>query len=176
MLGLVVLGQRPDRDLPHDKFQVIYLIHKARTELDFSVSGDGQSDPYVHSSKSTGLRVAVQNQFFTVDSILGTVLRLFFFHFTVTFLTTFERQWSSFFKWKIGALERLSNLLRINYYVAAAAAKSLQSCPTLCDPIDGLPPGSPIPGILQARTLEWVAVSFSNAWKWKWSRSVVSDF
>ena len=50
---------------------------------------------------------------------------------------------------------------------AAAAAKSLQSCPTLCDPIDGSPPDSPIPGILQARTLQWVAVSFSNAWKWK---------
>ena len=46
---------------------------------------------------------------------------------------------------------------------AAAAAKSLQSCPTLCDPIDGSPPGSPAPGILQARTLEWVAISFSNA-------------
>ena len=50
---------------------------------------------------------------------------------------------------------------------AAAAAKSLQSCPTLCDPIDGSPPGSPNLGILQARTLEWVAISFSNAWKWK---------
>ena len=50
---------------------------------------------------------------------------------------------------------------------AAAAAKSLQSCLTLCDPIDGSPPGSPIPGNLQARTLEWVAISFSNAWKWK---------
>ena len=49
----------------------------------------------------------------------------------------------------------------------AAAAKSLQSCPTLCDPIDSSPPGSPAPGILQARTLEWVAISFSNAWKWK---------
>ena len=48
-----------------------------------------------------------------------------------------------------------------------AAAKSLQSCPTLCDPIDGSPPGSPVPGILQARTLEWVAISSSNAWKWK---------
>ena len=46
---------------------------------------------------------------------------------------------------------------------SAAAAKSLQSCPTLCDPMDGSPPGSPIPGILQARTLEWVAISFSNA-------------
>ena len=45
-------------------------------------------------------------------------------------------------------------------------AKSLQSCPTLCDPIDGSLPGSPVPGILQARTLEWVAISFSNAWKW----------
>ena len=52
------------------------------------------------------------------------------------------------------------------YYVkpcAAAAAKSLQSCPTLCDPIDGSPPGFPVPGILQARTLEWVAISFSSA-------------
>ena len=58
---------------------------------------------------------------------------------------------------------------------AAAAAKSLLSCPTLCDPIDSSPPGSPIPGILQARTLEWVAISFSNVWKWKWSRSVMSN-
>ena len=49
----------------------------------------------------------------------------------------------------------------------AAAAKSLQSCPTLCDPTDGSPPGSPVPGILQARTLEWVVISFSNTWKWK---------
>ena len=57
------------------------------------------------------------------------------------------------------------------YYIttaaAAAAAKLLQSCSTLCDPIDGSTPGSPVPGILQARTLEWVAISFSNAWKWK---------
>ena len=51
--------------------------------------------------------------------------------------------------------------------ITAAAAKSLQSCPTLCDPIDGSPPGSTVPGILQARTLEWVAICFSNAWKWK---------
>ena len=53
------------------------------------------------------------------------------------------------------------------------AAKSLQSCPTLCNPVDGSPTGSPVPGILQARTLEWVAISFSNAWKW--SCSVVFD-
>ena len=54
-----------------------------------------------------------------------------------------------------------------NYAAAAAAAKSLQSCPTLCDPIDGSPPGSPLPGILWARTLEWVAISFSDVCKWK---------
>ena len=48
-----------------------------------------------------------------------------------------------------------------------AATKSFQSCPTLCDPTDSSPPGSPVPGILQARTLEWVAISFSNAWMWK---------
>ena len=64
--------------------------------------------------------------------------------------------------------KKIKNLFQhniINYAAAAAAAaaKSLQSCPTLCDPIDGSPPGSPIPGILQARTLEWVAISFSKA-------------
>ena len=57
--------------------------------------------------------------------------------------------------------------LSLNRPHAAATANSLQSCPTLCDPIDGSPPVSPVPGILQARTLEWVAISFSNAWKWK---------
>ena len=51
----------------------------------------------------------------------------------------------------------------LRFSTAAAAAESLQSCPTLCDPTDGSPPGSPVPGILQARTLEWVAISFSNA-------------
>ena len=63
----------------------------------------------------------------------------------------------------------LSTILRVP--AAAAATKSLQSCPTLCDPRDGSPPGSPVPGILQARTLEWVAISFSNAW----SESVVAQ-
>ena len=58
---------------------------------------------------------------------------------------------------------------KANYCVhaAAAAAKPLQSCLTLCDPVDGSPPGSPVPGILQARTLEWGAIAFSSAWKWK---------
>ena len=62
------------------------------------------------------------------------------------------------------------NIKKLNYNTNIKyqhAAKSLQSCPTLCNPIDGSPPGSPVPGILQARTLEWVVISFSSAWKWK---------
>ena len=64
--------------------------------------------------------------------------------------------------------------LKILLIHVAAAAKSLQSCPTLCDPIDGSPPGSPVPGILQPRTLEWVAISFSSAWKWKLNVKLLS--
>ena len=63
--------------------------------------------------------------------------------------------------------ENRKNMKQLWYNAAAAAAKPLQSCPTLCDPIDSSPPGSPVPGILQARILEWVAISFSNTWKWK---------
>ena len=65
---------------------------------------------------------------------------------------------------------RLNTILTVTQIIlpaAAAAAKLLQSCPILCDPVDSSPPGFPVPGILQARTLEWVAISFSNAWKWK---------
>ena len=62
---------------------------------------------------------------------------------------------------------RVLNVSWQKEFSETAAAKSLQSCPTLCDPIDGSPPGSPVPGILQARTLEWVDISFSSAWKWK---------
>ena len=64
-------------------------------------------------------------------------------------------------------LDPYRNLLKATLAAAAAAAKSLQSCPTLCDPIDSSPLGSTVPGILQERTLERVAISFSNAWKWK---------
>ena len=60
-----------------------------------------------------------------------------------------------------------SDLTAVEPISNAATAKSLQSCPTLCNPIDSSPPGSPVPVIFQARTLEWVAISFSNAWKWK---------
>ena len=61
----------------------------------------------------------------------------------------------------------LLNLLSPSWFHPSAVAKSLQSCPTLCNPIDGSPPGSAVPGILQARTLEWVAMPFPSAWKWK---------
>ena len=66
-----------------------------------------------------------------------------------------------------GALHNSTSLVLWKILIKSSAAKSLQSCPTLCNPIDSSPPGSPIPGILQARILEWVAISFSNAWKWK---------
>ena len=74
--------------------------------------------------------------------------------------------------WKMKDKERAKGKYKMQNFLflsqrnaAAAAPKLLQSCPTLCDPIDGSPPGSPIPGIFQARTLEWVAISFSNACK-----------
>ena len=76
---------------------------------------------------------------------------------------------TSFLSVSSGGLEGLHRTVQLqllqHYWLghAAAAAKSLQSCPTLCDPVDGSPPGSPVPGILQARTLEWIAISFSNA-------------
>ena len=70
-------------------------------------------------------------------------------------------------EWRIWGTLRQPVFARQSKTAAAAAAKSFQSCPTLCDSIDGSPPGSPLPGILQARTLEWVAISLSNAWKWK---------
>ena len=88
----------------------------------------------------------------------------------------FKRSWSLFLLSIESGIEHTSELAHVSSRKlglclpspsAAAAAKSLQSCPTLCDPIDGSQPGSPVPGILQARTLEWVAISFSNAWKWK---------
>ena len=83
-----------------------------------------------------------------------------------------RRESLTFLLEEIEMRERKSKILLLEnhwkeFLTYAAAAKSLQSCPTLCDPRDGSPPGSPVPGILQARTLERVAISFSNAWKWK---------
>ena len=78
-------------------------------------------------------------------------------------LWTLENHWIFF----LLKLVWIGSLLLGYALAAAAAAKSLHLSPTLCDPIDGSPPGSLVPGILQARILEWVAISFSNAWKWK---------
>ena len=75
---------------------------------------------------------------------------------------TCDKKWILYKWWWPAQRLDLENMPNAN-----ANAKSLQSCPTLCDTIDGSPPGSAIPGILQARILEWVAISFSNAWKWK---------
>ena len=69
--------------------------------------------------------------------------------------------------WRVCVCARVWCVCVFSRFAAATDAKLLQSCPTLCDPVDGSPPGYPVPGILQARTLEWVAISFSNAWKWK---------
>ena len=92
------------------------------------------------------------------------------FHSTISYITMtvwMSKSWVlslkniSFLKFRGRGIE-VCNIYNTTYSAAAAAAKSLQSCPTLCDPIDGSPPGFPIPGILQARTLEGVAISFSN--------------
>ena len=80
--------------------------------------------------------------------------------FYMLVLCRFRNKWITSFKEDTCEVQFLRK-------AAAASVKSLQSCPTLCDPIDGSPPGSPVSGILRARTLEWVAISFSNAWKWK---------
>jgi len=103
-----------------------------------------------------------------VHGVTKSQIRLSNFHFHFTLHSFLIKKSSSYQK---PPAHRWSS--KFNYIVlkiasaATAAAKSLQSCPTLCDPIDGSPPGSPVPGILQARTLEWVAISFSKAWKWK---------
>ena len=102
-----------------------------------------------HPHMTTGKTIAL-----TRWTFVSKVMSLFFnklARLVITFLPRSKQKW-------ISSYITQSSPNRIN-----AAAKSLQSCPTLCDPIDGSPPGSPVPGILQARTLEWVAISFSNA-------------
>ena len=83
--------------------------------------------------------------------------------FDIAFLWDWNENWPFPVMWPLLSCPNLRFPNFQFYKVAAAAAKSLQSCPILCDPRDGSPPGSPVPGILQARTLEWVAISFSNA-------------
>ena len=88
-------------------------------------------------------------------------------NFAYTSLNFFQKKMypiGTFLNWHLKLFIINSKNMQIyNFGNSAAGAKSLQSCPTLCDPIDGSPPGSPVPGILQARTLEWVAISFSSA-------------
>ena len=117
-----------------------------------------------------------------ITTEVGEFVVLVFVHFALTEASSFHGSyiyptWPKIYTMKgqahLGKLQSRQGLftslllLQTRHIAPAAAAKSLQSCPTLCDPIDGSPPGSPVPGILQARTLEWVAISFSNAWKWK---------
>ena len=92
-------------------------------------------------------------------------MKLYSWHCTFYIFSLFEC-WNFYRCWDRNYLI-ICRLARYLVIAAAAAAKSIQLCPTLCDPRDGSPPGSPVPGIPQARTLEWAAISFSNAWKWK---------
>ena len=101
-----------------------------------------------------------KNQIIMIKQILVTGLTFKCYWKKVWFLVYWNIPFGT-----VSGIKWIEDKLRIQF--AAAAAKSLQSCPTLCDPIDGGPPGFPVPGILQARTLEWVAISFSNVWKWK---------
>ena len=102
--------------------------------------------------------------------LLAAPLVVSFFHASLSLSPFVSRLWSSSVYLVNISFTSIHSPIHSSLYlvhVTAAAAKSLQSCPTLCDPIDGSPPGSPVSGILQARTLEWVAISFSNVWKWK---------
>ena len=114
---------------------------------------------------STSILRAAAALHFTSVKVLDSTIQCYFFFFKSQLpfknvLNFFSKQTTFHWNW-------VDLQCSVSFRYAAAAAKSLQSCPTLCGPIDGRPPGSPVPGILQARTLEWAAISFSNAWKWK---------
>ena len=117
------------------------------------------------SSLYTHFNLFLSNSLIWGLSILACLAVVNHFHFM-----SISQSIHAFFLKNVHFTENYSQYIVITYAAAAAAAaaaKSLQSCPTLWEPIDGSPPGFPVPGILQARTLEWVAISFSNAWKWK---------
>ena len=116
--------------------------------------------PVIFPTQGSNPRLLHCRQIFTIWETTREVLHNFQW-LTLWFYLTFNFT-SSFFHYA-----EILYFYVIMFISTAAAAKSLQSCPTLCDPIDGIPPGYPVPGILQARTLEWVAISFSNTWKWK---------
>ena len=121
--------------------------------------GTGVSWRYTTAGRSVTLTLPP-----LVSTSASLKMEIIFFFFT---LPDWEILLMCFINDKAIGISVLGIWQLLSHAAAASAAKSLQSCPTLCNPIDGSPPGSPVPGILQARTLEWVDISFSNAWKWK---------
>ena len=120
--------------------------------------------------------VSLSNSLSDFSEFLVNIQIFFNTYYELGIIPCAEGTWSSeSLAWQVDSLP-LSQL-GCPHYIAAAAAKSLQSCPTLCNPIDGSPPGSTtIPGILQARTLEWVAISFSNAASKQFGASQVAQW
>ena len=122
------------------------------------------SHPYMTTGKTTAL---------TRQTFVGKVMFLLLnmlSRLDITFLPRSQRLLISWLQSPSAVLlepKKIKSEQLLIFIAAATADKSLQSCPTLCDPTDSSPPGFPVPGILQVRTLEWVAISFSNAWKWK---------
>ena len=138
-----------------------------------------QRDPKIIKPRLFILKIHLANSTFRVlKTLLGfwlmTVYLDFTMHSNVLYMCQCAFKFLEFYLGEILETKVEVNFSRYNFYLLLPAAKSLQSCPTLCDPIDRSPPGSPIPGILQARTLEWVAISFSNAWKWKVKEKLLS--
>ena len=113
----------------------------------------------------TPRKILVQDLVWEAPS-LKTYLKWFRQSGSLYFLSQFHKLFINWHRLFLKLAQEIKRLILLKQ-IAAKSAKSLQSCPTLCDPIDNSPPGSPVPGILQARTLEWIAISFSNAWKWK---------
>ena len=133
------------------------LLHKT-LKLSVHISTSSSNESGVHEIRiETSLKAQVSHMKMWLKYLLSSFILYYF-------LSPNSHLWTH--EYLDQSTEENSSLYYKWLYMLCAA-KSLQSCPTLCDPIDGSPPGSPIPGILQARTLEWVAISFSNAWKWK---------
>ena len=112
--------------------------------------------------KKTELKEGLQNAF--IHRIL-----FLYIHWAQFRWWSHKRRWELSVPGKLQAswLQMEGEISEVLLLLSTTTTTSLQSCPTLCNPIDGSPPGSPVPGIFQARTLEWVAISFSNAWKWE---------
>ena len=122
----------------------------------------------IHTVKGFGIVNKAEIDVFFWNSLAFSMIQQMLAIWSLVPLPFLKSAWTSGSSWLTYCWSLAWRILSITLLACAAAvAKSLQSCSTLCDPIDSSPPGSPIPGILQARILEWVAISFSNAWKWK---------